>query len=118
MKILILTLVLLNLSLLSKGSLIDRRRTGSQTHQPNELNTRADEDQEQGGCVTNDGRPGSCVMERSCQTVKDTSNLPVCYSLFWKFICCPNSEKPARPVQNLQGNYHGILIKFCLCMIL
>lgn len=112
MKILVLTLVLLlNLFLLSEGNLVDRRATGSQTPRPHQLHPRADEDQDQqGGCVTNDGRPGNCVSERSCQTVKDTSSLPVCYSLFWKFVCCPNSEKPARPVQNLKGNYYEILV--------
>lgn len=55
------------------------------------------------GCVTNEGRPGRCTMESACSTVKDTSSLPVCYSLFVKWVCCPTDGRPGVAQKNQPG---------------
>lgn len=64
------------------------------TQQINSL-TRANDDDS--GCVTQEGRAGTCVRTGSCQTVTDESTLPVCYTLPFfgtKYYCCPATDRP------------------------
>lgn len=62
---------------------------------------------EDAGCVTNDGRPGTCSV--GCKTVDDTSSLPTCYSFMAvKFVCCPNSSNPPQAIKNVKGNANDV----------
>ena len=61
----------------------------------NSVVSRANDDDS--GCVTQEGRPGSCVRSGTCQMVKDETDIPVCYTLPFfgtKYICCPSTDRP------------------------
>lgn len=58
------------------------------------------------GCVTNEGRPGTCMASVSCSMVNDTSVLPTCSSpplIPLKYVCCPNSNTPGVYPRSPQG---------------
>lgn len=75
-----------------------------------------EQQQQQGdsGCVTPDGRPGSCVVRAACR--KDNSNLLVCYKvpgLFGsqvEFVCCPDSGSPGVTPRPIPGGNHIFLV--------
>lgn len=58
------------------------------------------------GCVTADGRAGTCTRVGSCVTVKDDNSLPVCYTVpvfGTKYVCCPSTSQPGVYARSMKG---------------
>lgn len=61
---------------------------------------------EDSGCVTSEGRAGTCTRSGSCSTVQDETSLPVCYTVPFfgtKYYCCPYSSQPGIYARSLRG---------------
>lgn len=56
-------------------------------------------------CVTNEGRPGSCVPAASCSS-GDTNSLAICspapFTLV-KYVCCPTDNKQGIYPENVKS---------------
>ena len=85
------------------------------------LTTRADEQSDSdSGCVTKDGRPGTCVVRAACNKGGKGDDLVVCYKVpgFFmevEFVCCPDTDKPGVVPPFIKGmlicNYRAIINK-------
>lgn len=66
-------------------------------------------DDQPSGCVTSEGRGGTCVVKSSCKTLHKNSTHVVCYTvpgLFGKpiqFVCCPSNNRPGVTPARISG---------------
>lgn len=74
------------------------------------LTNRAEGDQSDSdsGCVTKDGRPGTCTVRAGCSRGGKGDDLIVCYKVpgFFmevEFVCCPDTDKPGVVPPTLKG---------------